>query len=191
MNNDPSSVFGAPFLPPMRTYTDPLTGRMTDLRAADAAAAAMPRGDAPVNVRAIQCALAARGAAIEVDGYYGPQTRTYLDSALQGFRAQGGTGSYERDARKNATSIMLSAAFGDWLFARAPECRARTQQPTPNRGGSTPTRSASTASSDAIAPSVSRPFWRMDNALAWVVVVGALGGIGGVAYYGTKKGWFR
>lgn len=186
MNNDPTSVFGAPFRPSMTTYTDP-AGRLTDLRAADAAAAALPQGSAPVNVRAIQCALAARGVAIDVDGYYGSQTRLYLDDALRAFRAQGGTGSFEREARTNATAIRLSPAFTTWLFERAPECRARTQAPTP----STSRQSTSTPSRDVLTPSVARPFWRMDNAFAWVVVVGALGGIGGLAYYGTKKRWFR
>lgn len=180
------------FGPSISYYQDPTTGAIDDPRLESSAPT--PR-QSRYSVRALQCALAARGVNITVDGYYGPQTRTYLQAALRGYQLQASASTsvqaaaFEEGARTNATSIMVADNFAAWLFERAPQCRTESSAtPSTARNATTPRSSGSSA---ITAQPLTLPFWRKDNWKAWAVVVGAAAVLGGGGYYAYKKRWFR
>lgn len=186
--------------PSINYYRDPATGQLLDVD--EAGRSSQPDSAMQVYpVRALQCALAARGVNIDVDGFYGSQTRTYLASALAGYKAQASAdvqiqqANFESGARTNATSIRVSRNFASWLFTRAPQCQAAASQ-TPSdasRTGTTspPLRSSGSSGSSGSSLTLSMPFWRRDNWKAWLVGLGGAAAIGGVGFYGYKQRWFR
>jgi hypothetical protein len=181
--------------PSINYYRDPVSGQLIDV---DEAGRASQPDSTPQRypVRALQCALAARGVNIDVDGFYGAQTRTYLASALAGYKAQASAdvqiqqANFESGARTNATSIQVSRNFASWLFTRAPQCQAAASA-APAAAARTATTSTGAPRSSLATTPLSLPFWRRDNWKAWLVGLGGAAAIGGVGFYGYKKRWFR
>lgn len=130
-----------------------------------------------VEVAAVQCGINRNGGSVDVDGYFGPQTRTSLTALANAFRIAGGDEEPFADPGNDATRIVLSSRFRAWLIGGT-MCERET-------GPSGPPPSSSSGSAPVVRSSAK--FWRRDNWKAWGVAALIAAGLGvGGAYLATK-----
>jgi LPXTG-motif cell wall-anchored protein len=129
-----------------------------------------------VSVASIQCALRARGASIVVDGKFGPNTRSALQSQQTSFLPSV-IGLLFDDARTGATSLTINKTFYEWLIGGSP-CRTATAQPTSSSPSPEPSPDGELAPITEDGPAA----WK-----TWVPVGGAVALVGLGIFFMRKR----
>jgi len=87
------------------------------------------------SVASIQCALRARGASVVVDGKFGPNTRSALQSQQAAYLPSV-AGLLFEDARTGAASLTINKTFYEWLMQVSGACRTAVAQSSPSSSSS-------------------------------------------------------